>query len=120
MSAPVFIEVKNAKSKRSVAQNSLLWLWMSVIQKHMAEHFGEIASAEEWHMALVSRILPCEPKIVNLPDSTEVLPGRQRTSKMSAGEFSEYLNLLEAYCADKLGLIVPRPDDLYWAAILNG
>lgn len=104
------IEIKPAKSKRSLAQNRLLWSFNSQIQQHMREHYGEIASAEDWHEILVSRLLPT--RVVVFCGEPEIC--RTSTRKLSVAEMSAYLELLEMYCAEHLGLQLTRPEDIYY------
>lgn len=106
------VEFREYKSKRSLAQNSLLWLWNNAIQQHMAEHFGQIASAEEWHDILVSKLLPTEVRRVELPSGEGYKVGRTRTSQLTVKRMTEYLELLNAYCAEYLRLQLPQPIDL--------
>lgn len=111
------VEFREYKSKRSLAQNSLLWLWNNAIQQHMAEHFGQVASAEEWHDILVSKLLPTEVRRVSLPDGDHYKVGRTRTSQLNVKRMTEYLDLLNAYCAEYLRLQLPQPMDLMMEAI---
>lgn len=104
------VEVRPAKSKRSLAANRLLWLWNSQIQTHMREHYGEIASAEDWHEILVSRLLPT--RVVVFCGEPEIC--RTSTRKLSVADMSHYLELLEMYCAENLGLQLTRPEDIYY------
>lgn len=106
------VEIREHKSKRSLAQNRLLWLWNNAIQEHMAEHFGQYASAEEWHDILVSRLLPSEVRRVNLPSGEGFKVGRTRTSQLGVKKMAEYLDLLCAYCAEYMRLQLPQPMDL--------
>lgn len=108
---------QEAKEKRRDAQNRLLWSWNSAIQAHMRDSFGQVASAEEWHDILCRKLMPAEPVTVRLPDGSQHEAGRWRSSKASVREMTEYLNLLDAYCAENLGLLLPHPADLYHEAM---
>lgn len=103
---PEYVFVKVLKDTRSTEQNALLWVWNNEIQKHMAEHFGQMASAEQWHDVLVAKLMPAEIHVVELPDGTRAKVGRMRTSKMSKAQMSEYMEKLAAYCAETLGLVL--------------
>lgn len=109
------VDIRPAKSKRSLAANRLLWLWNSQIQTHMREHFGEIGSAEDWHEVLVSRLLPTRVVVF----CGEPVHCRTQTRKLSVADMSAYLELLEMYCAENLGLQLTRPEDIYWEALLR-
>ena len=112
---PVMITIGKPTNRRSDAQNRLLWMWNNLIQKHLAEHTGQLASAEEWHDILVAKLLPAEYSKVRLPTGEQFKVGRTRTSRLSVKEMAEYMNLLEAYCAEYLNLILPQPDDYRFA-----
>lgn len=102
---------------RSHAQNRLLWLWNGLIQAFMREHYGQNASAEEWHDVLCSRLMPADCKELVLPSGEAVQVGRWRSSKAGVREMGEYLNLLDAYCSSELSLVLPHPDDVYHEAM---
>lgn len=108
---------QEAKEKRRDAQNRLLWSWNSAIQAHMRDSFGQVASAEEWHEVLCRKLMPAEAVNVRLPDGTMMDAGRWRSSKASVREMTEYLNLLDSYCAESLGLLLPHPQDIYHEAM---
>ncbi|MGI9338350.1 MAG: recombination protein NinB [Gammaproteobacteria bacterium] len=119
MDWPIDVKISKHRESRSLKQNSLMWKWNSEIMTHMREHYGQIADAEDWHEVLVSRLQPVETGVIELPDGNVFFLGRTRTSKMTVAEMSDYLNLLEAYCAEHLELILTRPDELYWAALMK-
>lgn len=108
---------QEAKEKRRDAQNRLLWMWNGQIQAHMRDSFGQVASAEDWHDILCRRLMPAEVSAVSLPGSDACEVGRWRSSKAGVREMAEYLNLLDAYCAENLGLLLPHPQDMYHEAM---
>ena len=116
---PMDVSISVYRKSRSLAANRLMWLWLNEIQIHMREHYGQIASADEWHDVLVERLQPAEARIIGLPDGEVFFVGRTRTSKMTVSEMSDYLNLLQAYCAEHLNLQLSHPDDCYWAALMK-
>ncbi|WAG76989.1 recombination protein NinB [Metapseudomonas furukawaii] len=115
LSKPRKVAISEVRSKRSDAQNRLLWLWNGEIQKHLRETFGQIASAEEWHEILVSRLWPSEVHPVQLPDGTRYRVGRAKTRTFNIQQMTTYLELLDAYCAEHLQLLLPHPEDLMMA-----
>ena len=112
---PRKVTIVEVRSKRSDAQNKLLWLWNGMIQTHLRESFGQLASSEEWHEILVSKLWPAEVHPVQLPDGTRYRVGRAKTRKFNISEMTSYLELLDAYCAEHLQLLLPHPDDLMYA-----
>jgi hypothetical protein len=115
LAKPRKVAITEVRSKRSDAQNRLLWLWNGVIQAHLRETFGQVASAEEWHEILVSRLWPAEVRPVALPDGTRYRVGRAKTRSFTQPQMTTYLELLDAYCAEHLQLLLPHPDDLMQA-----
>ena len=109
--------IRPHKSQRSLSQNRLLWVWNNAIQKHLADHFGQVASAEEWHDILVSKLMPAEVRRVQLPDGDTFKVGRTRTSQLKVDEMTEYLTRLDAYCVETLNLQLPHPMDLMMEAM---
>lgn len=106
------VEVRN---KRSDAQNRLLWQWNGMIQAHLRDSFGQLASSEEWHEILVAKLWPAEVHPVELPDGTRYRVGRAKTRKFNTQQMTLYLDLLDAYCAEHLHLLLPHPEDLMMA-----
>ena len=115
LTKPLKVSVCELKASRSNAQNRLLWKWNGCIQQHMREAFGQTASDEEWHDILVSKLCPSEVHPVTLPDGTRYRVGRARTSKFKVDQMTQYLELLDAYCAENLNLLLPHPQDLVYA-----
>lgn len=115
LSKPRKVAIKEIRSKRSDAQNSLLWMWNGLIQAHLRDSYGQIASSEQWHEILVAKLWPSEVHPVELPDGTKYKVGRAKTSKFNIQQMTTYLELLDAYCAEHLGLLLPHPQDLMYA-----
>jgi hypothetical protein len=116
---PLVVQIGPYARNRTLKQNALLWVWMGRIQTQMRDAFGQYGEPDEWHETLVRRLLPKRVKYFELPDGTTYWAGRTSTRHMNTKQFAEYLNLLEAYCADILELQLPHPDDLYWDALLK-
>lgn len=115
LAKPRKLTIVEVRSKRSDAQNKMLWMWNGLIQAHLRDSFGQIASSEEWHEILVSRLWPAEVHPVQLPDGTRYRVGRAKTRSFTIAQMTTYLELLDAYCAEHLELLLPHPDDLMYA-----
>lgn len=115
LSTPKKIVIEDSKTTRSIAQNRLLWLWNSEFQKFMYEHYGETASADEWHEILVEKLCPPVLRQISLPRGDKAIVGRSRTRKFTTNQMTEYLEKLDAYCAG-IGLLLPHPSDLIYQA----
>jgi hypothetical protein len=115
LSKPRKVAITETRNKRSEAQNRLLWMWNGLIQTHLRESFGQLASSEEWHEILVAKLWPAEVRPVELPDGTRYRVGRAKTRTFTTVQMTTYLELLDAYCAEHLQLLLPHPDDLMMA-----
>ena len=114
ISQPHKVSIAKIRSHRSDAQNRLLWLWNGLIQQHMRDHFGQIASSDDWHQVLVSRLWPSQVHAVQLPDGARYRVGRAKTRKFTIEQMTQYLELLDQYCAEHLQLLLPHPEDLVY------
>ncbi len=115
LAKPRRLTIVEVRSKRSDAQNRLLWQWNGLIQAHLRDSFGQLASAEEWHEILVAKLWPAEVHPVELPDGTRYRVGRAKTRKFNTQQMTQYLELLDAYSAEHLQLLLPHPKDLMMA-----
>lgn len=111
---PKKITIETVKTNRSLAQNRLMWKWNSEFQQYMSEHYGQVASADEWHDILVEKLCPMDGYSVSLPTGEKFKTGRARTSKFKTQEMTEYLEKLDAYCSG-IGLLLSHPQDLMFA-----
>lgn len=115
LAKPRRLTIVEVRSRRSDAQNRLLWQWNGLIQAHLRDSFGQMASAEEWHEILVAKLWPAEVHPVELPDGARYRVGRAKTRKFNTQQMNQYLELLDAYCAEHLQLLLPHPEDLMMA-----
>ncbi|MFK3945643.1 recombination protein NinB [Pseudomonas fulva] len=115
LAKPRRLTIVEVRSRRSDAQNRLLWQWNGLIQAHLRDSFGQLASAEEWHEILVAKLWPAEVHPVELPDGTRYRVGRAKTRKFNTQQMTQYLELLDAYSAEHLQLLLPHPEDLMMA-----
>lgn len=120
------VTISMASERRSLAQNSLYWVWVTFIageegltknevhQRLKAEILSRIFQRDfEWFNSLV----------VNLRDVYKVdkVKGKQMydgvcqlisTKMCSVDQFSEYLDDIEKDCQSR-GMVLPHPEDLY-------
>lgn len=111
LSEPKKVVVEDSKTNRTVAQNRLLWLWNGEFQRYMSDHYGQVASADEWHEILVEKLCPMEVTEAKLPTGETFKVGRARTSKFKTQEMTEYLEKVDFYCSS-IGLLLSHPSDL--------
>ena len=101
----VIVEMKPNKDSRSIKQNKLYWQWLSCF-----EETGNTKDA--MHNYLREMYLGCEFEKVR-GHMIKVIPS---TTKLNVKEFSEYLLKIDILAQD-MGLILPRPEDLYYDSI---
>lgn len=112
LSKPKKVVITEIRKTRSDAQNKLLWMWNGLIQAHLRDSFGQIASSDEWHEILVARLWPSDVRRVELPDGPAFKVGRAKTRSFNTSQMTAYLELLDAYCSQHLELLLPHPNDL--------
>jgi hypothetical protein len=101
----VVVEMKPNTDSRSIKQNKLYWKWLKVF-----EETGNTQDA--MHNYLREMYLGCEFEKVR-GHTVKVIPS---TTKLGVKEFSEYLLKIDIL-AGEMGLILPRPEDLYYDSI---
>lgn len=101
----VVVEMKPNKDSRSLKQNRLYWEWLKVL-----EETGNTKDA--MHNYLREMYLGCEFEKVR-GHLIKVIPS---TTKLNVKEFSEYLLKIDLFAQD-IGVILPRPEDLYYDSI---
>jgi len=101
----VIVEMKPNKDSRSLKQNRLYWEWLKVL-----EETGNTKDA--MHNYLREMYLGCEFEKVR-GHLIKVIPS---TTKLNVKEFSEYLLKIDLFAQD-IGVILPRPEDLYYDSI---
>jgi len=100
------MEIKKVESKRSIAQNSLYWMWLTIIGNEVGY------TKDEMHDVLRHTLL--QPVITEaMGKVVEQLPS---TTKMKIGEFTEYLTAIEQWSAE-MGILLPKPEDVYYTAM---
>ena len=106
----VRVVVELYKPNRSLVQNALAHLWVSVLAKHIFDTTGQLWAHDDLWEAVKRKTLA--PKVVpNLDTSGTVLVYETRNLKVT--EFTDWLRSIEAYCLEKWQLQLPHPDDLY-------
>ncbi len=95
------ISINLQREKRSVSQNALYWLWIACI----CEDTGN--SKEMVHRELRMKFLPhFSGKLGIEPTSTTTLDTLQ---------MKKYLDEVNLWAAEYLGIVLPDPEDKYWA-----
>lgn len=104
---PYDINVAVHHVKRSTSQNALYWLWLDIV----ADETGN--SRDELHDVFRAKFLPvAEHEVLGV-----VVRELPTTTKLSTDQFTTYLNQIEVFCNTELGIVLPHPEDRFWADI---
>lgn len=98
---PWAVTVAKAKSKRSIDQNNLYWLWLGIIANETGNTATDI---HEW---CKGEFLP--PVFVEV--NGKVREARRSTTDLNTADMTTYLDRINAWAASDLGIILPHPDD---------
>ncbi len=126
---PLVVEIKPEAKDRSKAQNRLYWKWLHEIHRKTGNdedqlHFefkkkfliGILKRDDDEYAAMCLAI-----KTLKQSESEQfeaIANGVIRetsTTRMNTAQFTEYLNLIEAFALKTFGLVLPVPDDLKYA-----
>ncbi len=124
---PQEVEIREWKKNRSVAQNSLLWKWLTVIAAELGESKDEVHERYKEKL-LVPILRRDDPDFAAMIGSVNAVHASgmkaeamalkkeivrlTSTTQMNVRQFTEYLNDIELD-ARNLGIILPHQEDLY-------
>ncbi|MDN8081184.1 recombination protein NinB [Burkholderia multivorans] len=98
---PLRVIVTAEERQRNAQQNRFYW---GAVLKQIAEQAwveGRRFDKDAWHEYFARKYGVCDELV--LPDG-EIITRRKSTTQMSVGEFSTYLNQIQAYAAGELGV----------------
>jgi hypothetical protein len=98
---PLHIIVTTAEKKRNGEQNARLWGYIYATIADQAWVDGRRYSKDTWHEYFARKHCPKTEFV--LPGG-EIISRRKSTAEMNVGEFSEYMNAIEAEAAMELGV----------------
>jgi len=123
---PLVVEIRPESRDRSKAQNRLYWKWLHEIHRKTGNDEDQLHF--EFKKKFLIGILKRDDKdyadmclaISALKQSESeqyeaIANGVIRetsTTRMNTAQFTEYLNLIEAFALKTFGLVLPVPDDL--------
>jgi hypothetical protein len=102
------VEIKEDKLTRSQAQNELYFMW---VDTYIRQELGY--SKHETHKALVEELLGYD---VTTGFNGEI-SSLKETKNLKVAEFSNYLEEVDRFCAERLSIILPHPSDIYYKAM---
>ena len=97
MDAPDGYIVRIAEPTRTLESNALLWVLLGEVSKQV-EWYGSKLTAEEWKDVFSASLK--KQKVVPALDGGFVVCG-QRTSKMTKSEFSDLIELIQAFSSER-------------------
>ncbi|RQS29427.1 MULTISPECIES: recombination protein NinB [unclassified Burkholderia] len=98
---PLRVIVTAEERQRNQQQNRFYW---GAVLKQISEQAwveGRQFDKDAWHEFFARKYGVCDELV--LPDG-EIITRRKSTTQMSVGEFSTYLNQIQAYAAGELGV----------------
>lgn len=98
---PLRVIVTAEDRKRNAEQNRFYWGAVLTTIAEQAWVDGRRYDKDVWHEMFARRMGVCDEVV--LPDG-EIVTRRKSTTQMTVGEFSEYLNQVQAYAAGELGV----------------
>ncbi len=103
------IVIKRRQEKRSIAQNALMWLWFTCIQRETG------TPKEDVHLYYKAKFLGKWVSLNGEPPTWAI----RDTKELSTEEMTEFLNQVQAEAATELGISLPSPEDAYWESFLQ-
>ena len=97
---PLRVIVTEEDRRRNTEQNARYWVLLKAISEQAWVN-GKQFDKEVWHELFARQFLPLEEMV--LPDG-EIIQRRVTTTKLKVGEFSDYMQQVEAYAAMELGV----------------
>jgi len=94
------IQVLKTKSQRSVAQNSLLWLWL----EHIAQEIG--STREDMHDYYCKKFLQRQIKV-----DTHIETVVGGTRNLTKDDFATFLEQIKNDAVNEFGIKLPDPSD---------
>lgn len=100
---PVRVTIERYRKRRTLAQNRLMWAYLSLIAEAVADHVGE-DEPEVIHEYFKARF--CPPQAVEV--AGEWVETRS-TKTLSTAQMGAYLDAIYRWSVENLGLILPTP-----------
>lgn len=97
------VEITEKKTKRSISQNNLMWLWLTCIEFETGNNRNDL------HEYFKREFLQPE---------TIMIFGKQHqrysTKNLNTTEFKYYLDHIQVFASTELAIKLPDPEDQYW------
>lgn len=107
---PLTVTIQPARKNRTNAQNRLLHMWFNEISEKHYLNTGDAFSAQAWKEQLKRMFLGYDE--VAMPNQSIAFVTKS-TAKCTTKELSEFMEKIDVFCADDLGIILTSPEELY-------
>jgi len=122
----VMVRVEQAQDTRSAKQNRLMWLWHGVVGKETGEASGEVHDRIKEVIVLpimlsypdrYEHAAQIEQLLAVRPTAKALLVRLISTTDLTVKHMAEFLTAYERYASSMMGMVFPRPEDIYYAAL---
>lgn len=104
LTAPYKCEIKRITRRRSLPQNALYWMWLSLVSHELA---GSTKDSEVYHDYFRGKYLQSDR--VTMPDGT-VMDKLQSTTTLDTKQFTDYLENIRIEMIEH-GINLPLPNE---------
>ena len=96
----IVITISKAKSQRTVMQNALYWVYVTMIANELGYDKNEM------HEVIKFKFMKCE----KINEKTgEVMQYLKSTTDLSKSDFADLISDLQRWAAESLGIVLPEP-----------
>lgn len=99
--------VEFRQKRRSADQNALLWCWLGEISRQV-DWYGTKLAADDWKDVFTAALR--QARVVPGINAGSFVPLGMRTSDMTTDEFSQLLELMAAFAAERGVVLTSEPD----------
>ena len=117
------IIIRDYRKNRTLAQNNLMWMWLTQIANFIREEYGSVMLEEMGSVPTPEDLKDYFQRQL-LGFKTYAMPGNEDyadrvrgTSDLNTAEFTEFLNRIDVYAGSELGLKLPHPEDIWYEAM---
>ncbi|OWK42436.1 recombination protein NinB [Fimbriiglobus ruber] len=107
----IVISVEEVKKARSSQQNRYYWGCVVKLITDAFRDAGNMVNSDDVHDFLKAEVGRLSQVLVTVEG--EVFRGPGSTAKLTTTEFSNYIEAVKAWAADRLDLKIPSPDEAF-------
>ena len=102
------LTIKKMSTKRSIAQNDLMWMWLSCIERETG------TSKDDIYMYYCKKFLW---KVITIGERCEKI--YTTSSKLNTEQMKMFLDHIQQDALQELGIRLPNPEDRFFEAFYN-